>query len=101
MHMSKVFKALADPNRRRILELLQDRDMSAGEIAGHFTISKPTLSKHFQILQYADLIRGERNGTTITYSLNVSVLEEALLGFMNIFGVTRRKKGQWKQRPTR
>lgn len=98
--MSKVFKALADPNRRRILELLRDRDMSAGEIASHFAISKPTLSKHFQILQYADLIHGEKSGTTITYSLNVSVLEEALLGFMNIFGVTGEKKPKCKRKPT-
>ena len=93
--MNKVFKALSDPNRRQVLELLRDRDLSAGEIAEHFQISKPTLSKHFQILQAADLIIGTRAGTTITYSLNVTVLEEALLGFMNLFERTS-KKGRRK-----
>lgn len=94
--MSRIFKALADPNRRKILELLRERDMSAGEIAEHFSVSKPTLSKHFQILQNADLIQGTKSGTTITYSLNLSVLEEALMGFMNVFGITRERKSQWK-----
>lgn len=96
--MSSVFKALADPNRRKILELLRRRDMSAGEIAEHFSVSKPTLSQHFQILQNADLIQGTRNGTTITYSLNLSVLEEALMGFMNAFRKTKEKRDRWKNK---
>ena len=96
--MSQIFKALADPNRRRILELLRQRDMSAGEIAEHFTVSKPTLSKHFQILQHADLIQGERNGTTITYSLNLSVLEEAIAGFMNLFSKNSERNSSWKSK---
>lgn len=62
--------------------------MNAGEIAEHFPVSKPTLSRHFQILQHADLIQGTRAGTTITYRLNVSVLEEAVMGFMNHFQKT-------------
>ena len=90
--MTKVFKALSDPNRRRILELLRNRDMTAGEIADEFAISKPTLSRHFQILQHADLIHGTKTGTTITYRLNVSVLEEAVLGFMNHFRSTPERK---------
>lgn len=89
--MNKVFKALADPNRRRVLELLRERDLNAGEIAAHFSISKPTLSKHLQILQAADLIMGSRSGTFITYTLNVSVLEEALLEFMSYFKFENKK----------
>src|SRR5438477_12812850 len=96
--MSRVFKALADPNRRRILELLRAQDMTAGELAEHFEISKPTLSKHFLILQNAGLIQGLRSGTTITYSLNLSVLEEAIAGFMNIFEMTPERMRQWKKR---
>lgn len=81
--MNEVFRALADPTRRRILELLQAKDMSAGEIAEHFDITKPSLSKHFNILKDADLIRGIRHGTSIVYQLNVSLVEEALLGLLS------------------
>lgn len=85
--MSSVFKALADPTRRRILELLRERDRTAGELAEHFELAKPTLSRHFAVLREADLIHGDRRGTTIVYQLNVSVLEEALLGFLDRMGV--------------
>src|ERR1700761_4098370 len=81
--MSLVFKALADPTRRRILELLREREMSAGELAEHFTLSKPTLSGHFAVLKEADLVEVQRRGTTLIYRLNVSVLEEALLALMD------------------
>ena len=83
--MNSVYRALADPNRRKILKLLRERDMTAGEIALHFDITKPSLSKHFQILRTADLIQGEKAGTTITYHLNLSVLEDALLALMATF----------------
>jgi len=89
MAMSTVFQALADPTRRRILELLRQRDMSAGELAGHFELAKPTLSRHFAVLKAADLIQGERQATSIVYHLNISVLEEALLGLMNSFGINK------------
>jgi DNA-binding transcriptional ArsR family regulator len=85
--MERVFKALADPTRRRILELLRAREMTAGEIAERFTLAKATLSGHFAILREADLISAEKKGTTITYRLNLSVLEEALLGFAQVFGI--------------
>ena len=81
--MSEVYKALADPTRRRILELLREREMSAGELAEHFTLSKPTLSGHFAVLKEADLVEVQRRGTTLIYRLNVSVLEEALLALMD------------------
>ena len=84
--MNRVFKALGDPTRRRILQLLRAREMTAGEIAEHFDLAKPTLSGHFAILREADLIDAEKTGTTITYRLNLSVLEDALLGFAQGFG---------------
>lgn len=87
--MNRVYKALADPTRRRVLELLRDRDMTAGELAEHFDIAKPTLSKHFTVLKEAGLLYGHRNGTSITYSLNVSVLEEALMALLNSFDIRK------------
>lgn len=86
-NMNSVYKALADPTRRKILELLRDRDLSAGEIATHFNLAKPTLSGHFSVLKAADLIQADKVGTTITYHLNISVLEEALLSLMNTFNL--------------
>jgi DNA-binding transcriptional ArsR family regulator len=79
--MSTVFKALADPTRRRILQLLKTRPMTAGDIASHFEISKPTLSAHFAVLREAELIGSEKDGKHVTYWLNASVLEETLLAF--------------------
>lgn len=89
--MNKVFKALSDPTRRKILELLRVRDMSAGDISGHFNIAKPTLSRHFAVLKEADLIQGDKEGTTIMYSLNMSVLEEAVWAFMSAFKVAKKE----------
>ena len=83
--MSEVYKALADPTRRRILELLREREMSAGDIADNFKLAKPTLSGHFAVLRAAGLITPEKTGTTIIYRLNVSVLEEALMALMDRF----------------
>ena len=83
--MNGVYKALSDPTRRRILELLRRRDMTAGELADHFDLAKPTLSGHFAVLKEADLIQVDKVATTITYRLNVSVLEEALLALMTSF----------------
>jgi ArsR family transcriptional regulator len=83
--MNEIYRALADPTRRRILELLRSKDMTAGELAAHFALAKPTLSGHFAILRQADLVQSSKQGTAITYRLNVSVLEEALLGLMNMF----------------
>jgi DNA-binding transcriptional ArsR family regulator len=85
--MEKVFRALADPTRRKILELLRERERGAGELADHFTLAKPTLSGHFAVLREAGLIVAEKTGTSITYRLNISVLEDALLGFANRFAI--------------
>lgn len=86
--MSRVFKALADPTRREILRLLREREMTAGEIADRFDLAKPTLSGHFAVLREADLVAGDKAGTTITYRLNVSVLEEAMWMLMDNFGLS-------------
>lgn len=85
--ITNVYKALADPTRRKVLELLRDRDMSAGELADHFDSSKPTLSRHFSVLKEADLIQGSKSGNQIIYRLNVSVLEEALMAMMQAFQI--------------
>ena len=85
--MSSVFKALSDPTRRQVLQLLRERPMTAGELADRFAFSKPTMSAHFAVLKEADLVHAEKAGTTITYHLKLSVLEEALLGFIHSFGV--------------
>lgn len=85
--MGQVFKALADPTRRRVLELLRTRPMTAGELADHFPVSKPTMSAHFAVLREADLVEAHKAGKTVTYRLNLSVLEDALLGFARAFGL--------------
>lgn len=85
--LGNVYKALADPTRRKVLQLLRERDMSAGELAEQFDSAWPTLSRHFAILREAELIQGEKKGASIIYSLNVSVLEEALLGMMEMFQI--------------
>ena len=72
------YKALADATRRRILKLLGEKPMTAGEIAEKFQLAKSTLSGHFAVLKAADLIQEERRGATIVYSLNLSVVEETL-----------------------
>ena len=86
--MNRVFKALADPTRRRVLELLRERPMVAGELSEHFPVSKPTMSAHFAVLREAGLVETERHGKKILYRLKMSVLEDALLGFAQVFGIT-------------
>jgi len=85
--MADLFKTLSDPTRREIIKLLRKRDMTAGEIADEFPLAKPTLSKHFNVLKESGLIQGTRAGTTITYTLNLSVLEDALCGAMAAFNI--------------
>ncbi len=82
-----MFKALSDPTRRRVLQLLRDGPMSAGELCRHFDVSKPTMSAHFAVLREAGLVHAEKAGKSIIYHLMLSVLEEALLGFVHSFGI--------------
>ena len=86
MNVGNVFKAISDPTRREILKLLNDKDLSAGEIAKHFDISKHALTKHLNILREAELVSSEKQGNFVIYSINVTVLQQALSGFMAIFG---------------
>lgn len=90
--MNEVFGALAHPVRREILRLLRKKAMSAGDLAEHFSIAKPTLSGHFSVLKNADLVTTERNGTTITYRLNMSVMEEALAAFAALAGLKGKER---------
>ena len=85
--MNLVFKALADPTRRKVLELLREGPKNAGELADHFDFAKPTMSAHFAVLREAGLVEAEKDGKQVIYRLKLSVLEDALLGFAKIFGV--------------
>ena len=76
--MNSAFKALNDGTRREILELLKEKDMTAGDIADHFDISKPSISHHLDILKQAELVEGVKKGQFITYSLNTTVVDEIL-----------------------
>ncbi|TGD83306.1 autorepressor SdpR family transcription factor [Hymenobacter wooponensis] len=79
--MNTLFKALNDPTRRAILELLRERPLTAGEIADHFTFSKPTISHHLDLLRQADLVNSDKQGQFVTYTLNMTVMDE-LLGWL-------------------
>jgi DNA-binding transcriptional ArsR family regulator len=87
--VTNVFKALSDPTRRSILELLRKGPMSAGSLADHFRVSKPTMSAHFAVLREAGLIVSEKQGKSVVYELQLSVLEDGLLSFMKGFGWER------------
>jgi len=76
--MNLVFKALNDQTRRRILDLLKENDLNAGQIAEEFNISKPSISHHLDILKRADLITSEKKGQFVVYSLNTTILEDIL-----------------------
>ena len=82
--MNTVFKALNDQTRRKILDLLKEKDMSAGEIAGHFNVSWPTISHHLELLHHADLVSNIRRGQFIIYSINTTVLSELSKWIMDI-----------------
>ncbi|MGB7323732.1 MAG: autorepressor SdpR family transcription factor [Rubripirellula sp.] len=92
--MNDAFHALSDPTRREILRLLQDGDMTAGEICDQFDLARSTLSGHFTVLKHAELIVAEKSGTTITYSLNTSVVETLLGNLMDLLGTSPQKSGK-------
>lgn len=86
MGIQKTLKALSDPSRREILELLKAGRLSAGEIASHFPVSDAAISKHLSVLKEADLIRDGREGKFIYYDLNTSVLEDVMLWLSGLKG---------------
>jgi DNA-binding transcriptional ArsR family regulator len=86
--MNAVFRALADPTRRQILRLLGDREMTAGDLAERFEMTKPSMSHHFSVLKDADLIRFRREGQQIWYSVNTTVLQDVLTWAMDMLHST-------------
>ncbi|MDD3967011.1 MAG: autorepressor SdpR family transcription factor [bacterium] len=87
--MNKVFSALSDETRRKILLLLRKGSLSAGEIAEHFAISKPSITFHLNLLREAALVYSRKQGQYVIYTLQVSVFEEAMMMFMNMFNKER------------
>jgi len=85
VRINDAFKALADPTRREILRLLQGGEMTAGELAGHFDMTKPSLSHHFAVLKQADLVAARRDGQQIYYFLNTTVVEDLLATIWGLF----------------
>jgi len=85
--LTRTLQALADPTRRAILQMLTDRDMTAGEIGARFAISAPSVSHHLSVLKNADLVHSERNGQTIIYSLTTTVMQEFLQELLQLFNV--------------
>ncbi|MGB9739741.1 MAG: transcriptional regulator [Chloroflexus aggregans] len=96
--ITRTLHALSDPTRRAILQMLNERDMTAGEIAARFAISAPSVSHHLSVLKAADLVTAERHGQHMIYRLNTTVLQEVLTLLMDLFKVgadadTQRKEG--------
>lgn len=83
--IDSVFKALSDPNRRKILTILKKGDLPVGKILKHFDITMASLSHHLDILKRANLVIGQRQGQQIIYSLNISVFEEVMKTFLQFF----------------
>ncbi|MEH7577933.1 autorepressor SdpR family transcription factor [Priestia megaterium] len=81
--MNETFKALADPTRRKILELLKERDLTAGEISECFNMTKPSISNHLKILKQADLVQDEKRGQFVIYSLNTTVFQDLIGWFFS------------------
>lgn len=86
MSLQNTLKALSDPTRREILGILKEKTMSAGEISDKFDISFAAISRHLSVLKDADLIRDERDGKFIYYTINTSVLEEIMLWIKDLKG---------------
>ncbi|MBE5812503.1 MAG: winged helix-turn-helix transcriptional regulator [Clostridiales bacterium] len=92
MGLQYTLKALADPIRREILNLLKKGKMSAGEITDHFAVTEASISRHLSVLKDADLVRDTREGQFIFYELNASVLEEVMLWITDLKGEKRNDK---------
>lgn len=89
--MGDAFKALSDPTRRKILELLSEGELTAGEIAAHFEMAKPSVSHHLSVLKSAGLVTDERQGQNIVYCLNLTVFQEVLKWFYD-FGFVKEER---------
>lgn len=87
------FQALASPYRREIIKLLKWKNLSAGEIADHFDISQPSVSRHLDILKQAEIVTAERKANQIIYSLNLSVMEEIFMQLSDLFQIKEGMQG--------
>lgn len=87
------FQALANPYRREIIQMLKWKNMSAGEIAEHFNISQPSISRHLDVLKRAEIITAERKANQIFYSLNLSVLQEIYIQLTDLFDTKYKTAG--------
>ncbi len=87
MAINLTFKALADPTRRQILRMLAEKNLTAGEIADAFDMTKPSISHHLNLLKSADLVLAERDGQNIIYSLNATVMQEFMQEILTFFRV--------------
>ena len=94
--MTKLFRALDDPTRRRILELLRERELSVGEIGQHFVMSLPSISYHLDLLRQADLVVSDKRGQFVLYTLNTSVLDETLAWLTGLMPTGRRSTYETK-----
>ncbi len=92
MSLNMIFKGLSDPIRRKIVYMLRQKDLSAGEIAEKFDITKPSISHHLNILKQAGMVIDERKGQNIYYSLNTSVFEDLVSFGMNFLDAKTDKK---------
>ncbi|BCJ86049.1 autorepressor SdpR family transcription factor [Effusibacillus dendaii] len=90
--MNDTFKALSDPTRRQIIRLLRERDLTAGEIADHFNMTKPSISHHLNSLKQANLVLDERKGQHIVYSLNTTVIQEMIGWFLEVVDSKEQEK---------
>jgi DNA-binding transcriptional ArsR family regulator len=95
--LSKTFHALTDPTRREILQMLSKRDMAAGEIAAHFDMSAPGISHHLSTLKQAELVCARRDGQSIIYSFNASVMQEVMQSLITTLAIDRPGKQVTKQ----
>lgn len=94
MNTNSAFKALADPTRRQILEMLRRGEMTAGALAQQFDMTKPSMSHHFAVLKKADLIISRRDGQQIWYGLNTTVVQDLMVWAMKLLSDDNRKKGK-------
>jgi len=96
--LTAAFKAIADPTRREILHLLRKEEMTAGDVAARFDMTKPTMSHHFSVLREAGLVSSRREGQTIWYALNTTVLEDVLAWALDMAGgAAANKTGKGEQ----
>ncbi|WP_050181742.1 autorepressor SdpR family transcription factor [Domibacillus robiginosus] len=91
MSATLVFKALSDPTRRAIIDLLKERDRTAGDIAEQFQMTKPSISHHLHTLQNAGLVLSERKGQHIIYSLNTTVFQDIVAWMLTVSGKEKEK----------